>query len=196
MATIEQAVVRKVSRRLIPFLIFCYFVAYLDRVNVGFAALTMNRALGFTPVIYAWGAGIFFIGYLLFEVPSNVILERIGARIWIARIMVSWGFISLAMAFVWDTTSFYVARFLLGVAEAGFFPGIILYLTYWFPQRSRPGSSGSSRSRSRSPPSSAHRCRDGFSAPPTGCSVSRAGNGCSSPRRCPPSSAALSPSPS
>ena len=137
MATIEQAVVRKVSRRLIPFLIFCYFVAYIDRVNVGFAALTMNRALGFTPVIYAWGAGIFFIGYLLFEVPSNVILERIGARIWIARIMVSWGFISLAMAFVWDTTSFYVARFLLGVAEAGFFPGIILYLTYWFPAAAR-----------------------------------------------------------
>ena len=105
MDTIEQAAVRKVSRRLIPFLIFCYFVAYLDQVNVGFAALTMNRALGFTPVIYAWGSGIFFMGYLLFEVPSNVILERIGAHIWIARIMVSWGFISLAMAFVWDTAS-------------------------------------------------------------------------------------------
>lgn len=127
----------KVTRRLIPFMFVLYIVAFLDRVNVGFAALQMNEDLGFSEAVYGLGAGIFFIGYFLFEVPSNLILERVGARVWIARIMVTWGIISMAMFFVQGPTSFYVLRFLLGVAEAGFFPGMILYLTYWFPARER-----------------------------------------------------------
>jgi len=128
---------RKIARRLIPFLILCYFVAYLDRVNVGFAALTMNKELGFNAEIFGFGAGIFFFGYFIFEVPSNILLERFGARMWIARIMISWGIVSACMAFVSGATSFYVVRFILGIAEAGFFPGIILYLTYWFTARER-----------------------------------------------------------
>ena len=132
-----RSAIAKAARRLLPFLILCYAVNFLDRVNVGFAALAMNEDLGFTPTIFGAGAGIFFIGYLLFEVPSNLALQRFGARIWIARIMISWGLIASAMALVSGTTSFYVMRFLLGVAEAGFFPGIILYLTYWFPARER-----------------------------------------------------------
>lgn len=134
---ISASTPRRVMRRLVPFLILCYFVAYLDRVNVGFAALTMNRDLGLSPLAYAWGAGIFFIGYFLFEVPSNVILERVGARRWMARIMISWGVLAAATAFVPNGTGFIVLRFLLGLAEAGFFPGIILYLTYWFPAEHR-----------------------------------------------------------
>jgi ACS family tartrate transporter-like MFS transporter len=114
-----------------------YIVAFLDRVNVGFAALQMNEDLGFSEAVYGLGAGIFFVGYFLFEVPSNLILERIGARVWIARIMITWGIISMAMFLVQGPVSFYVLRFLLGVAEAGFFPGMILYLTYWFPARER-----------------------------------------------------------
>ena len=120
-----------------PFLILCYAVNFLDRVNIGFAALAMNADLRFTPSIYGTGAGIFFAGYILFEIPSNLALGRFGARLWIARIMVSWGLISIAMAFVSGATGFYAMRFLLGVAEAGFFPGIVLYLTYWFPSRER-----------------------------------------------------------
>ena len=116
-----------------------YFIAYLDRVNIGFAALTMNDDVGLSAAAFGFGAGIFFIGYFLFEVPSNLILHRVGARIWIARIMVTWGLISGSMAFVQGPTSFYVLRFLLGAAEAGFFPGIILYLSYWFPARHRAG---------------------------------------------------------
>jgi ACS family tartrate transporter-like MFS transporter len=112
-------------------------VNFLDRVNVGFAALAMNEDLGLTPSMFGAGAGIFFVGYILFEIPSNLALQRFGARIWIARIMISWGLIAAAMALVHSETSFYVMRFLLGVAEAGFFPGIILYLTYWFPARER-----------------------------------------------------------
>ena len=131
--TIETRVMAKVAKRLLPFLIVCYFIAFLDRVNVGFAALTMNKDLAFTATIFGWGSGIFFIGYFLFEVPSNIALERFGARRWIFRIMLTWGILSGAMAFIWDSTSFYVVRFLLGVAEAGFFPGIILFLTFWFP---------------------------------------------------------------
>ena len=127
----------KIAKRLIPFLILCYFVAYLDRVNVGFAALTMNKDLGFDAEIFGFGTGIFFFGYFIFEVPSNILLERFGARIWIARIMISWGIVSACMAFVTGPTSFYVVRFILGVAEAGFFPGIILYLTYWFTAEER-----------------------------------------------------------
>ena len=131
--TDHSAVIRKVERRLIPFMGLLYFVAFLDRVNVGYAALTMNEDIGLSASAYGFGAGIFFIGYFLFEVPSNLILERVGARRWIARIMISWGVVSAATAFVTGPISFYIVRFLLGVAEAGFFPGMILYLTYWFP---------------------------------------------------------------
>jgi ACS family tartrate transporter-like MFS transporter len=131
----RQSAIAKAARRLIPFLVLCYAVNFLDRVNVGYAALAMNADLDFTPSIFGIGAGIFFAGYILFEIPSNLALRRFGARIWIARIMISWGLISVAMALVSGATSFYVMRFLLGVAEAGFFPGIILYLTYWFPAR-------------------------------------------------------------
>ena len=130
---LERDTMRRVARRLLPLLILCYFVAYLDRVNVGFAALTMNRALGFTAAVYGFGSGIFFLGYFIFEVPSNILLSKVGARIWIARILITWGIISAADAFVVGPLSFYGVRFLLGVAEAGFFPGIILYLTWWFP---------------------------------------------------------------
>ena len=129
----EPRVISKVSRRIVPFVALCYFVCYLDRVNVGFAALQMNSDLGFTATVFGWGAGIFFFGYFFFEVPSNLALERFGARLWIARIMVTWGLLSAAMALIWNETSFLVVRFLLGAAEAGFFPGIILFLTYWFP---------------------------------------------------------------
>lgn len=127
----------KVRRRLIPFLFLLYIVAYLDRINVSFAALQMNEALGFSSAVYGLGAGIFFISYVLFEVPSNLILHRVGVRPWIARIMITWGIASSAMMFVQGTTSFYALRFVLGAAEAGFFPGIILYLTRWFPARER-----------------------------------------------------------
>jgi len=136
-AGFEDAVYRKVSWRLVPFLLLCYVVAYLDRVNVGFAKLQMLNDLQFSETVYGLGAGIFFIGYFLFEVPSNVILHKVGARIWIARIMITWGLISAAMMFVTTPTMFYVLRFLLGIAEAGFFPGIILYLTYWYPANRR-----------------------------------------------------------
>jgi D-galactonate transporter len=134
---LEKAAYSKVTWRLIPFLFLCYVVAYLDRVNVGFAKLQMLADLKFSDTVYGVGAGIFFIGYFLFEVPSNIILHRTGARVWIARIMVTWGVISSAMMFVTSPTMFYVLRFLLGIAEAGFFPGIILYLTYWFPSARR-----------------------------------------------------------
>jgi ACS family tartrate transporter-like MFS transporter len=129
--------IHKAARRLIPFLILCYAVNFLDRVNVGFAALAMNEDLGFTPEVFGFGAGIFFVGYILFEVPSNLALYRFGARIWIGRIMISWGLVATAMALIAGETSFYLLRFALGVAEAGFFPGIILYLTYWFPREQR-----------------------------------------------------------
>jgi ACS family tartrate transporter-like MFS transporter len=133
MEPLEQRTIAKVSARLIPFLVVCYFVAYLDRVNVGFAALTMNKDLGLSASAFGLGAGIFFIAYFLFEVPSNLFLERVGARKWIARIMFSWGVISGGTAFIGGETSFYVVRVLLGIAEAGFFPGIIFFLTLWFP---------------------------------------------------------------
>lgn len=126
-----------VRRRLLPFLFLLYVASYLDRINLGFAALEMNRDVGLSPEAYGLGAGIFFISYVLLEVPSNLILERVGARIWIARIMVTWGVISSAMMFVRGPASFYTLRLLLGAAEAGFFPGIILYLTRWFPAADR-----------------------------------------------------------
>jgi ACS family tartrate transporter-like MFS transporter len=133
MEPLEHRTIAKVSARLIPFLILCYFVAYLDRVNVGFAALTMNKDLGLSASTFGFGAGIFFLAYFLFEVPSNLFLERVGARKWIARIMFSWGVFSGATAFIGGETGFYVVRVLLGIAEAGFFPGIIFFLTLWFP---------------------------------------------------------------
>ena len=136
-AELEARVLRKITRRIIPFVMLLYFVSFIDRVNIGFAALTMNRDLGFSPAVFGLGAGIFFLGYFLFEVPSNIILHKVGARIWIARVMITWGIVSGAMALVHGSVSFYVLRFLLGVAEAGFFPGIILYLSYWFPARNR-----------------------------------------------------------
>lgn len=127
----------KVSIRLLPVLFISYVCAYLDRINVGFAAKQLKEDLHFSDSVYGLGAGIFFIGYALFEIPSNVFLEKVGARRWIARIMVSWGILSASMAFVNSSTTFYLLRFFLGVAEAGFFPGIILYLTYWFPPSER-----------------------------------------------------------
>jgi MFS transporter, ACS family, tartrate transporter len=133
MQPLEQRTIAKVTARLVPFLIVCFFVAYLDRVNVSFAALTMNKDLGLSDSAFGFGAGIFFLAYFLFEVPSNLFLERVGARKWIARIMFTWGLLSGGMAFINGATSFYAVRVLLGIAEAGFFPGIIFYLTLWFP---------------------------------------------------------------
>jgi ACS family tartrate transporter-like MFS transporter len=127
---LERQTMARVARRLLPLLIACYFIAYLDRVNVGFASLTMNKALGFSSAVYGFGGGIFFLGYFIFEVPSNVLLSKVGARLWIARILITWGIISGCTAFITGPLSFYSVRFLLGIAEAGFFPGIILYLTW------------------------------------------------------------------
>jgi len=135
----ESSVYARVTRRLIPLLFSCYVAAYLDRVNIGFAKLQMLHDLRFSETVYGLGAGIFFLGYFLFEVPSNIILHRVGARLWIARVMLTWSVISAAMLFVTSPTGFYILRFLLGVAEAGFFPGVILYLTYWYPSSRRAG---------------------------------------------------------
>jgi MFS transporter, ACS family, tartrate transporter len=134
---IEKATMRRVTWRLLPFLLLLYIISWLDRVNVGFAKLQMNSDLGFSETIYGIGAGIFFIGYGLCEVPSNLLLVRFGARVWIARIMITWGLISAGMMFVEGIWSFYIMRFLLGVAEAGFLPGIIYYLSQWFPRSHR-----------------------------------------------------------
>src|SRR5690348_11233939 len=142
MDEIEKRTIGKVMWRLMPFLVVCYFVAYLDRVNVGFAKLQMNSALGLSEAAYGFGAGLFFIAYFLLEVPSNLALDRFGARLWIARIMISWGIISGLFAFIGHISGltgimnewvFYILRFLLGIAYAWFFPGIIFYLTLWFP---------------------------------------------------------------
>jgi D-galactonate transporter len=142
MSELETRTIGKVMRRIVPFLILCYFVAYLDRVNVGFAKLQMNAALGLSDTSYAFGAGLFFIAYFLLEVPSNLALDRFGARLWIARIMASWGIVSMLFAFIQpistalgvsNTATFYTLRFLLGMCEAGFYPGVIFYLTLWFP---------------------------------------------------------------
>src|SRR3979411_1892728 len=134
---LEQANMRRISWRLMPFLMLAYLLCYIDRVNVGFASLQMNKAVGIDPKTYGLGAGIFFIGYFIFEVPSNLALQRFGARTWIARIMISWGLVSSAFALIGGPTSFLVLLFLLGVADAGFFPGVILYFTYWYPARYR-----------------------------------------------------------
>lgn len=134
---LEGRVIRKITWRLTPFLMLLYFVAFLDRINVGFAALTMNRDIGLTSQMFGLGSGIFFLGYFAFEVPSTIILHKVGARFWIGRVMITWGLVSVAMVFTRGPISFYVLRFLLGLAEAGFFPGIILYLSYWFPSNHR-----------------------------------------------------------
>lgn len=136
-ALLEAATIRKLSRRIVPFIIVLYFLSFLNRVNVGFAALTMNHAIGLTPAMFGFGAGIFFVGYIVFGMPSNLALQKVGARRWIALLMVVWGALSAATAWVNGPYSFYLLRFLLGLAEAGFFPGIILYLSYWFPARHR-----------------------------------------------------------
>jgi MFS transporter, ACS family, tartrate transporter len=131
--TLQRSTMRKVYLRLLPFAVLCYILAYIDRINVSFAGLTMRDDIGMSAATFGFAVGMFYWGYFIFEVPSNVILEKIGARIWIARIMVTWGILAGATAFVKDPTSFGIVRFLLGVAEAGFFPGLILYFTYWFP---------------------------------------------------------------
>src|SRR5579871_243432 len=136
-SAVEKSAIRKIYLRLLPLLFLSYFICYLDRINVGFAALTMNKELGFNASIFAFGATFFFWGYCLFEIPSNVVLEKVGARIWIARIMITWGLLSGATAFATGATSFAIVRCLLGVAEAGFFPGMILFFTFWFPGRYR-----------------------------------------------------------
>ncbi len=130
---LEQETMSRVTWKLVPFLCICFMAAFMDRVNVGFAKQQMMLDLKFTTAVYGFGAGVFFIGYFLFEIPSNLIMVRVGARLWIARIMVVWGLVSACMAFVHTATGFYILRFLLGASEAGFFPGVILYLTYWFP---------------------------------------------------------------
>jgi MFS transporter, ACS family, tartrate transporter len=137
MTAVERSAMRKVYLRLLPFGCLCMIVCYLDRINVGFAALTMRGDLGLSATAFGFGAGFFYAGYCIFEIPSNVILMKVGARFWIARIMLSWGLLSMAMALVWDTTSFITLRFLLGLAEAGFFPGMLLYFTFWFPSAHR-----------------------------------------------------------
>ncbi|MBV4503810.1 MFS transporter [Pseudomonas sp. BW13M1] len=134
---VEQQIVHKAALGILPLLICLYIVSYLDRVNIGFAALSMNADIGLSASVYGWGAGLFFVGYCLFEVPSNLLMVKFGARRWIARILFTWGAISMCMAFVQGTGSFLLLRFLLGVAEAGFFPAVILYLTLWFPSRYR-----------------------------------------------------------
>jgi MFS transporter, ACS family, tartrate transporter len=135
--TVEQSAMRKIYLRILPFAVLTYFFCYLDRINVGFAALTMNKEIGLDPAVYGMAAGAFFWGYVLFEVPSNIILEKVGARLWIARIMGSWGLVSAATALARGPISFMAIRFLLGVAEAGLFPGFVLYFTYWFPDAHR-----------------------------------------------------------
>jgi D-galactonate transporter len=133
----EKETYAKVFWRTVPFLLLCYLVAYLDRVNVGFAKLQMSQDLGFSDTVYGLGAGIFFIAYFIVEIPSNLMLHKVGARLWMARIMITWGIISSLMMFVKTPMHFYIMRFLLGLAEAGFYPGVILYLTYWFPSHRR-----------------------------------------------------------
>jgi ACS family tartrate transporter-like MFS transporter len=132
-----DALFRRAAWRLVPLILAMYIAAFLNRVNVSFAALTMNKDLGFSPEVYGWGTGVFFLGYLVFEVPSNLIMERVGARLWLSRIMITWALVSMAFAFVNGPVAFFVLRFLLGLAEAGFYPGILLYFMYWFPAATR-----------------------------------------------------------
>src|SRR5438445_7949605 len=133
--SMQAGTIQKLRLRIIPYLFLLYVIAYLDRINIGFAALTMNKELGITSQQFGLLVGVFFLGYFLFEIPSNLMLHKIGARIWIARILISWGIIAALTGVVHSAAQLYVARFLLGLMEAGFFPGIVLYLTYWFRQR-------------------------------------------------------------
>jgi MFS transporter, ACS family, tartrate transporter len=135
--SIETRTIAKISGRIVPFLVLAFFISFIDRVNVGFAALEMNRQLGFSATVFGWGVGAFFVSLCLFEVPANVLMAKVGARLWICRIMITWGLVSGATAFVTGEKSFLALRFLLGLAEAGFFPGVILYLGTWFPSRHR-----------------------------------------------------------
>ncbi|MBX8489286.1 MFS transporter [Pseudomonas cichorii] len=132
-----EKLLRRVMLRILPFIFLCYVISYLDRTNVGFAAISMNKDLGLTATMFGWAAGLFFFGYFIFEIPSNLLMQRFGARVWIARIMITWGLISMATAFATGPISFSILRFLLGVAEAGFTPGVYLYFTYWFPGKWR-----------------------------------------------------------
>jgi MFS family permease len=136
-ARLQAVTMKRVTLRIVPFLMLCYFIAFVDRVNVGFAALHMNKDIGLSAAAFGLGGGLFYITYVLFEVPSNLAMAKVGAKLWIARIMVSWGLVSAGMAFIVGPYSFYAVRLLLGAAEAGFFPGVILYLTYWFPAEYR-----------------------------------------------------------
>jgi ACS family tartrate transporter-like MFS transporter len=131
-SAIERTIIRKLQMRIIPFVFVLYVIAYVDRANIGFAALTMNQELAITSQQYGFIAGIFFFGYFIFEIPSNLLLHKLGARVWLARILVSWGIVAILSGFVQTVFHLYVLRFLLGVAEAGYYPGILLYLTYWF----------------------------------------------------------------
>ena len=133
----SDRILARAAWRLIPFMMLMYVVSFLDRVNISFAALAMNQDLGFSAQVYGFGAGIFFFGYFLFEVPSNLMLQKVGARVWMCRICVTWGLLSMLTAFVTEPLGFYVLRFLLGAAEAGLYPGMILYMTYWFPSATR-----------------------------------------------------------
>src|SRR5262245_25728895 len=136
-SALEVRTMKQVARRIVPFLMVCYFVSFLDRVNLGFAALQMVNDLHLSSTVFGLGGGLFFVSYCLFEVPSNLLLEKFGASRWIARIMITWGILAGAMALVKGAQSLYLIRLLLGAAEAGFFPGVILYLTYWFPAEYR-----------------------------------------------------------
>ena len=130
---IETETMRRITWRLLPFFMVCYFISYVDRVNAGFAALQMNKDLGLTQAAFGAGGALFYIAYIIFEVPSNLAMQKVGARVWIARIMITWGVVGILSAFAVGPITFYLSRFLLGAAEAGFFPGVILYLTFWFP---------------------------------------------------------------
>lgn len=172
---------RLIFRKLMPLLIAAYIIAFIDRTNIGLAKHHLEADLGISAAAYGLGAGLFFLAYSLCEVPSNLIMYRVGARLWITRIMVTWGLLSAAMAFVEGPISFYILRVLLGAAEAGLFPGVMLYLTYWFGREQRARANGSflvavCSQTSSVPPSVAH-CSDW-----TACSAGRAGNGCSSSR--------------
>src|SRR4051812_43971340 len=178
-----RAALRKISWRLLPLIALGYAIAYVDRVNISFAALQMNRDLGFSATVYGLGGGLFFLSYAALEIPSNMVLAKVGARRWIARIMITWGVLAMGMAFVQTPWQFYLMRFLLGAAEAGFFPGVLYYVTLWFPETHRPGRSPVSISRCRWAPRPWGRwraacwgCRERWGWP--------AGSGCSWRRAC------------
>ena len=136
-AALEKETMRRVTLRILPFLMVCYLVAIIDRGNIGMAALQMNEDLGLSATAFGFASSLYFVAYFLFEVPSNLAMQKVGARLWIPRIMITWGIVSMCMSLVRDSTSLYIVRFLLGAAEAGFFPGVVLYLTWWIPSSYR-----------------------------------------------------------